>query len=103
MERGQAPCRIDVKDGALKVRAPERCRTVEIAVTALDYLMIRRTPSSARSPNRVHLGHAHSPSDLKHGAFKMRPAERRRAVEITVAALHQPRKRNGTLAEKAVE
>src|SRR5205807_613204 len=71
---GQAPCRIDVKDGALKVRATEHRRAVEIAVAALHQPSDWISAFAGRAAERVKCGQASCRIDLEDGALKVRPA-----------------------------
>src|SRR5437899_12357737 len=103
MQNCNATRRSDSKHCPLKVLATGGGRAVEITVTALDERSDWISAFAGRAAKRVKRGQVPCRIDLEDGALKVRPAQRRRTVEITVAPLHQRRNRHRTIANNAGE
>src|SRR5205807_1751665 len=103
VKRGQAPCRIDLEDGALKVRSAQRRRTVEITVAPLHQRRERSASLAAIASERLRDCNATRRSDSKHRSLEVRAARGGRAIEITVTALHQPGEWDGTVSRRTAK
>src|SRR6516225_6035903 len=88
----------DPKHRALKVLTAGRGRSVEITVVAFYQPSDWVSAFAGRTAKRVKRGQGSCRIDFEHRALKVLTTERRRAVEIAIAALYQPGNRNSTLA-----